>query len=78
VPEQTALARLSTLDSPFTLAAATAAIDIDSPPAADLLDTLVAQSLVSAEAGDDGAAFRLSPMVRAYARERLQALTLPR
>lgn len=78
VPEQTALARLSTLDSPFTLAAATAAIAIDSPPAADLLGTLVAQSLVSAEAGGDGADFRLSPMVRAYARERLQAATSPR
>lgn len=76
-PAQTALQRLSALDGPFTVASATAAIGIDTPPAADLLDALVAQSLVSAHTGDDGPRLRLSPMVRAYARDRLRAATLP-
>ncbi|MNM96314.1 putative HTH-type transcriptional regulator [compost metagenome] len=83
-PEQTALQRLSVLDGTFTLASAEAAIGadgIDSAAAADVLEALVAQSLVSAAAGDTsegGPRFRLSPMVRAYARERLQAITSPR
>jgi predicted ATPase/DNA-binding winged helix-turn-helix (wHTH) protein len=80
-PAQTALQRLSVLDGTFTLASATAAIGadgIDNAAAADLLEALVAQSLVSPEATDDGPRFRLSAMVRAYARERLRAVTSPR
>ncbi len=74
--EQLALRRLSVLVGAFTLEAATAVVHGDQADEAgtlSALDALVAKSLVSAQAGDDGSErYRLLETTRIYAREKLQ------
>ena len=75
-PEQLALRRLSVLVGAFTLEAVTAVVrggPADDAVTLNILEGLVAKSLVSAHAGDDGSArFRLLETTRIYAQEKLR------
>ena len=74
--EQLALRRLSVLVGAFTVEAAAAVThggQASEAVALGALDALVAKSLVTAQAGDDGSArYRLLETTRIYAREKLQ------
>jgi predicted ATPase/class 3 adenylate cyclase len=81
-PERTVLDRLSVFASGFTLEAAEAVASgegIERDDAFDLLASLVAQSLVEAEATGEETRYRLLEIIRQYAQERLDlAGDLPR
>jgi predicted ATPase/DNA-binding winged helix-turn-helix (wHTH) protein len=74
--EQLALRRLSVLVGAFTVEAVAAVVQggsTDDAGTLNTLDALVAKSLVSAQAGDDGSArYRLLETTRIYSREKLQ------
>ncbi|HEU4486580.1 MAG TPA: winged helix-turn-helix domain-containing protein [Povalibacter sp.] len=74
VDEQTSLRRLAALVGEFTLEAAAAVADVVAANALDVLDALVAKSLVAARAGQDGSVrYRLLETTRLHALEQLQA-----
>lgn len=67
--EQIALQRLSVLRGQFSIRAAAALLDLPYPD--DMIDNLVAKSLIAIEPGSDGQRFRLLDTTRLYAFEKL-------
>jgi predicted ATPase len=71
--EQTSLRRLAVLVGEYTFDAAAAVIDAGPASALDILDALVAKSLVAVRASEDGSArYRLLETTRLHALEKLQ------
>jgi non-specific serine/threonine protein kinase len=70
--EQHLLATLGVFRGPFDVAATAAVAQVDGDLATDLLESLIAKSLVETESGSGTTLFRLLETVRAYAEERLQ------
>ena len=69
--EQDFFRRLGAFVGPFDLAAACAVGEVSEPDAIDLIEALVAKSMVVGRPGPSGSQFRLLETMRAYAEDRL-------